>query len=119
VLKPSGLFYFSSHNRAHLETRGRVPSEYSPVTLLKRKIWQALLLPRHLRLRRHETRTTEYAVVNDSGLRYSLLLYYISMHSQIAQLQLHGFTVEGVYDTQGDPAKEGDLSAWLYYLARK
>ena len=63
--------------------------------------------------------TSEYAIVNDSGLRYSLLLYYISIRSQIDQLNKMEFSVEGMYDMQGYPADHGDRSPWIHYLVTK
>ncbi len=122
VLKHAGIFVFSSHNRSHLdEPHNAVATRvrYSLMTSFKRNIWRVLLAPRHLRLRRHEVTTSEYAIVNDGGLRYSLLLYYISVRSQIDQLKKLGFSVEGVFDTQGDPAQEDDHSPWIHYVVSK
>jgi hypothetical protein len=70
-----------------------------------------------LRLRRHEWATAEYAIVHDSGLHYSLLLYYISIRAQIEQLKRNAFDVEGAYDIEGKTASDGDLSPWIHYLA--
>jgi hypothetical protein len=55
-------------------------------------------------MRRFEIETPEYVIVNDSGLRYSLLTYYIIASSQIAQLKELGFRIEGVYGEHGCPA---------------
>ena len=77
-------------------------------------------MPRHWRMRRYEVETSEYAILNDSGLRYSLLTYYITARNQIAQLESIGFFVEGVYDTQGQPAAEDDnRSPWIHYHVSK
>lgn len=122
VLKRGGVFLFSSHNRAVIDEAHRAAAggfRYSVATSLRRKIWKVLLTPRRFRLRRHEMATSEYAIVNDSGLRYSLLLYYISIRSQIDQLKKMEFSVEGMYDMQGDPADHGDRSPWIHYLVTK
>ena len=55
--------------------------QYTKAQSLKRGVWKMLLLPRRLRLRLHETLMLEYAIVNDSGLHYSLLLKLYN-HSQ-------------------------------------
>jgi hypothetical protein len=78
-----------------------------------------LLLPRRIRLSRYATITSEYAIVNDSGLHYSLLLYYITIRSELAQLNRLGFSIEGVYDMQGAPADINDRSPWIHYIATK
>jgi ubiquinone/menaquinone biosynthesis C-methylase UbiE len=116
VLKPQGIFLFSSHNRAHLEDPPGATRQYTRIESIKRAVWKMLLLPRHFRLRRHETATSEYAIVNDSGLRYSLLLYYITISSQVAQLEKLEFSVQHVYDMQGTPVGYDDRSPWIYYL---
>lgn len=119
VLRPEGIFLFSSHNRANLEDLSNASGQYTKAQSLKRGVWKMLLLPRRLRLRRHETLTSEYAIVNDSGLHYSLLLYYITIRSQIAQLQRLGFSLEAVCDMQGAPPDDDNRAPWIHYLVTK
>jgi SAM-dependent methyltransferase len=74
VLKPGGWFFFSSHNRAATYAAKREGLR----ELLKR----LLFLRRHLRLRRLESQTPEYAILNDSGL--SLFAAHILRRSRNA-----------------------------------
>lgn len=115
VLKPGGWFFFSSHNRAALGARSR---ELGPAAL-RGVLKKLILLPRRWRLRRFETRTNEYAILNDSGLRYSLLTYYIDIAAQIAQLTAAGFTAIEAYDCNGVRVTEDNASPFVHYLARR
>lgn len=115
VLKPGGWFFFSSHNRAALGSR---PLEVSPAAL-KEVLKKLILLPRRWRLRRLEMQTNEYAILNDSGLHYSLLTYYIDIAAQIAQLTAAGFTAIEAYDVNGVRVTEDNTSPFVHYLARR
>ena len=126
VLRPGGLFLFSSHNRNVLSANGsRIAkliaklNHRSRMRALKGTVKEIMLKPRHWLMRRHELYTDEYAVVNDSALRYSLLTYYVAPDYQVKQLSTVGFSVEGIYDSLGREAGRDDQSLWLHYLARK
>lgn len=112
VLRPGGWFFFSSHNRAAINKRARAIG-------LKAQLKKVAFLPRHWRLRRLESETAEYAVLNDSGLRYSLLTYYIEVSAQIAQLTAVDFDFVAAYDTSGLPVAEDLESPFIHYLATK
>ncbi len=112
VLKPGGRFLFSSHNRAASNAATcHEPSR----TRLKR----LLLLPRHLRLQRFESETPEYAILNDSGLRYSLLTYYIDLAAQVRQLARAGFEFVEGHDSNGRPVIDDRTSPFIHYLTAK
>jgi SAM-dependent methyltransferase len=111
VLKPGGWFFFSSHNRAAANAAKRE----GPRELIKR----LLFLRRHLRLRRLESQTPEYAILNDSGLHYSLLTYYVDLAAQTAQLAKAGFEFVEAYDIEGRPVVEDHTSPSIHYLAKK
>lgn len=112
VLRPGGWFFFSSQNRdaAKITVTGRG---------LKRKLKRLFLFPRHFRLRRLESRTTEYAIINDSGLRYSLLTYYINIEAQRRQLLNFNFEFVEAYGADGHSVAIDRLSPFIHYLAKK
>jgi SAM-dependent methyltransferase len=112
VLKPGGWFFFSSHNRAAANTAKR---HEGPRDLIKR----LLFLRRRLRLRRLESHTPEYAILNDSGLHYSLLTYYVDLATQVAQLASAGFEFIEAYNIEGRPVVEDHTSPFIHYLAKK
>lgn len=122
VLRPGGIFMFSSHNRSYRHI-GREPwgrgLAFGTLGFFKECVWQILLIPRHHRMRRFEFNDRDYAMLNDSGLKYSLLLYYITAPSQIRQLRSHGFDMIGTYDLRGNAIQDDDISPWIYYVASK
>jgi SAM-dependent methyltransferase len=122
VLRPGGLFLFSSHNRNVLAANGPAIAKLthrSRMRALKGRVKEIMLKPRHWLMRRHEVYADEYAVVNDSALRYCLLTYYVAPDYQVKQLSTLGFSVEGIYDSFGRTVGNDDRSPWLHYLATK
>ena len=129
VLRPRGLFIFSSHNRefqirSAYRFRGFV-SAPDPIQLIK---WNAVRLKRyvtgilhHLDLKKIEIRQREYAFINDSSHNFRLLTYYIRKENQIAQLERIGFSEIEMVDESGSfigPDQEC-LDGWIYYVCRK
>jgi ubiquinone/menaquinone biosynthesis C-methylase UbiE len=120
VLKPDGFFMFSTHNRDY-EYFDKLPWQEPKFDLkhLKSCVYTLIHLPRHFRMKKYETRTDRYAIINDTAHGFSLLAYYISPAEQVKQLIENGFDrVEG-YDMNGNII-DGDRSfPWIYYLARR
>jgi SAM-dependent methyltransferase len=124
VLADDGLFVFSSHNRNRINGRSKssrsLPHEgIGTGTRFRHSLKSVLLTPRHWLKQRHETKTPEYAIINDDGPRYSLLTYYITPLRQVAQLESLRFAVESIYNFAGHAARTDDQSPWLYYLSSK
>jgi ubiquinone/menaquinone biosynthesis C-methylase UbiE len=121
VLEPRGLFLFSSHNR-DWKYMGQMPWRLPTLWSwpgLKRCIKVLLFFPRHLRMRRFEVRTDEYEILNDSGLEYRTLSYYISSALQRYQLESLGFTEVEAYGRHGRITGSDLESPSIHYLARK
>ncbi len=121
VLRPHGVFMFSSHNRDY-KYFNRLPWRRKfqfDQEFLRFFAYCMYHLPNHWRMRRHQIFTDEYAVVNDSDHRFSLLLYYISRDSQVRQLESAGFDRCQAYDSAGRRTRGDRSSHWLYYVARK
>ncbi len=122
ILKSGGIYMFSAHNRSYRYLReepwGRGVA-FGTLSFFKECVWQVLLIPRHYWMRRFEVNKRNYAVLNDSARRHSLLTYYITAPAQVAQLRSTGFTAIDVYDARGNPIEDDDSSPWIYYVARK
>ena len=122
VLKPGGLFLFSSHNRNSPDV-GKRPWQSSQRrfswSLIKQSAWALLFLPRHWRMRRFEMRTAEYAILNDGGLRYLSMCYYVTPQTQLTQLEQVGFSSVELFDLDGYLSAADTTTPWVHYLVRK
>lgn len=126
VLRPGGLFAFSTHNAEkplhsafHL---GNLEFTAHPVRLLRNLLSYFQSWPHHLRNKPREVFTPDYAIRNDNAHNYRLLTYYISKASQVRQLEAHGFTEVRIINRAGQWAEAitpDPVSSWIYYLARK
>ena len=130
VLLPSGLFIFSSHNRA---CEQRAPWDVRALNLdIRRPLGVAKKLAmfpvgivNHMRMKAHETSEPEYALVNDNAHGYSLLTYYISIEHQLAQLERSGFTaieavgLDGRWLTDKERSDSPPRDPWIYYVCRR
>jgi SAM-dependent methyltransferase len=123
ILVPGGTLLFSSHNLASL------PMIKGPIARLPRDPLAALRELRHLprkvvnrrRLARLEERHDDYAIVNDWGIGYALLHYYIGRDAQQRQLAEHGFELLECLDDFAEVVPPGATAAQfieLYYAAR-
>jgi ubiquinone/menaquinone biosynthesis C-methylase UbiE len=120
VLKPHGFFMFSTHNR-DFEYFDKLPWREPKFDLnhLKSCIYTFIHLPRHLRMKKYETRTEGYAIINDTAHGFSLLTYYISPAEQVKQLIEKGFGEVYPYDLNGNIIAGDRNFPWTYYLARR
>ncbi len=121
VLKKGGTFMFSSHNRdyRHFKKPYWLIEPRFNADFVKNLMSYIFFLPRHLRMKRREVSGEEYAIVNDSDHRYSLLMYYIGIEKQIKQLEKIGFSDIEAYDALGESVNTDTESFWIYYLANK
>ncbi len=124
VLRPDGVFYFSTHNLdfstalhgPHLQL-SRNPGKQ--VLHLLRFVRQVVNHRRTGKLRHIEN---NYALLDDPGHDYQLLHYYINRQVQEDQLAQHGFATLDVFSESGHALKPGETdlsSSSLHYVARR
>ena len=123
VLRPGGVFVFSSHNREFKRkvTEPTLALSLNPLVSLKRMIRHAQGLMNRNRMRKQEVETAEYALINDSAVKFSLLTYYIDRESQLRQLNNTGFTPFNVVGCNGlelSESNSGLTSPWLYFACK-
>jgi SAM-dependent methyltransferase len=134
VLAPGGAFVFSSHSR-----RGRIRRPWNRYYAYRNRNANPLKHPgrffqllteeflpdcrNHLRNRRHEIQTGEFAIVNDEGHHFGMLTYYITIEAQIIQIKKIGFEEIEPVDLNGNWLSEAEYltcsDTWIYYLCRK
>jgi ubiquinone/menaquinone biosynthesis C-methylase UbiE len=120
VVQPNGLFMFSSHNRDY-KYFDKLPWQEGEFDLehLRSSLHAFIHLRKHYRMKKHEVRTSHYAIVNEAVHKFSLLTYYISIAEQVKQLEAAGFVDPVGYDIKGNPTTLDRNSCWIYYLTRR
>jgi ubiquinone/menaquinone biosynthesis C-methylase UbiE len=125
ALRPGSAFMFSSHNLASDRTSAfslkNLHWTLHPLQLLKSGRYYLQGILNHLRARRNEVRTPDYALLTERGTHYRYLNYYVLKALQVAQLERAGFKDVEIFKEDGGPtrAENDDRDRWLYYLARK
>jgi SAM-dependent methyltransferase len=124
VLRPGGLLWMSSHNRALLPNIRR-PTDVRARSII-RVAGKLALMPlrvrNHRRLLRFQRFERDYAVVNDEAHHFRLLHYYISHDAQERQLGEEGFEFVECMDSEGrtlSPEESASDCAELHYVARR
>lgn len=125
VLKPRGLFVFSSHNRDSRIYPAYHPRNLqltiNPIRLAKRCLHYLSGIVNSAKLASQEVRTESYAIVNDPAHGYNMLTYYISTQKQAEQLRDLGFEIESVWGINGEKLTDGEVYAegyTVHYVAR-
>lgn len=99
LLRPDGVFAFSTHNRGYagLERRPRMPR--SPAA----RPWASYArnLLNSLRLRGHEVSTDEYEIVNDAAEGFRLLCYHATAAANARQIAAAGLRLLDTLDHKG------------------
>jgi SAM-dependent methyltransferase len=129
VLRPGGIFLFTTFNRDSPQyARGfrlpYFPRTRHPLRLARntlRYTAQALVCAyNHARLRRHEVRTPAYSIINDVWHDFATMQYYIGLAEQRRQLEAIGFEPDAVaYDKDAKLIGAASTSHFMMFVARK
>jgi SAM-dependent methyltransferase len=120
VLKPGGVFVFSSHNRKFPHMKPRPMWCRNPITLLKNAAIFGVHFRRWNRLRRLEVRADEYEIRSDPAHDFRFLSYCIDKESQVRQAARCGLRISEMMDAGGTalyPGDEDGGTCWIYYAA--
>ena len=133
VMRPGGIFLFSSHNRNCPDhDAGMVLPEFE--MLPNTSLWKlagdlaqfayraSVRRRNYRRLSKQDIRTREYSIINDRCHDYSVMMYYITLQNQRLQLESIGFQRNAeAYDLDGHRIPDdGDTTgSSIMYLARK
>ncbi len=126
VLKPGGLFVFSSHNLDGLENRTfirdllRLPMSFNPVRIAKSCARIGLRIFNCLRNPVREIRGANWAILNDPAHDFILRTYHVSPTAQRQQLSDAGFSSKvEMFDDDGRCITSTSKSPFVHYVARK
>jgi ubiquinone/menaquinone biosynthesis C-methylase UbiE len=118
VLSPEGSFAFSSHSIDFRNIAVWFDRRASLVSLRK----HAKNLIGYLQVRRHQVRTSDYAILSDPRAGYRQVTYFISKWSQVAQLEAAGFEDVAILSWDGRLVEADTIdrdSMAFYYICRK
>jgi SAM-dependent methyltransferase len=132
VLRPRGLFLFSTHNRngpghgEHLQLgiyATRNPFKLAP-RILRALVMSPLTISNHLRYSRLNQPGERYSIMNAAAHHHSILIHYITVEEQCRQLVAAGFRGDPVIfgNLDGAPVAPDDPAhgqTWLHFVARK
>ena len=129
VLKPAGVFLFTTYNRNSPEaTAGfRFPElqlSVNPVRSLVRlaRAFKDTVISVHQRRQnvKHEVHTSRYAVLNDACHNHGVMLYYITLANQRTQLDEAGFQPDALaFDRTGRAISDDTSLDSMALIARK
>ncbi len=129
VLKPHGIFLFTTYNRNSPEARAgfcfpEFEASPDPARLLVRSARHlkdtAIRVVQRLRHLRHEVHTPEYAVINDKCHNHGVMLYYITLAQQRQQLTEAGFAADALaFDCSGQRIVDDTTLDSMALIARK
>jgi SAM-dependent methyltransferase len=124
VLRPSGKFVFTSHNRgyAHAGAGPRLRLHRNPVTALKDLWTYVRCWINYARVSRYREANEDYALFNDMGHDFGLLHYYVDRKHAEEQLEDAGFLLRDVFNPIGrrlPPDGAGEGAPFLLYVAEK
>lgn len=124
VLRPGGVFAFSSHNRAAdpAIAPDRPTLQRSRNPMIQWNYWREYRRQNgnYRRLAPYFSVSDEYVLRADTGHEYSCLHYYIDPVAQRTQLEHAGYALTDVIDRAGSSLAAGDKAerhATLMYLA--
>ena len=127
LLTDGGVFVFSSHNLAYAP---RIPGPIGAIReggagrieMLRRLVRLPRWFYNRRRLRRHEIRAADYAVLNDQAHDFRLLHHYITRDAEEAELARVGLALVDCLDENGRRVMQGEPAAEcaeLHYVARR
>lgn len=121
LLKPNGIFFFSTHNMSHdtFNKRAWQNPNTSFFINLKTFLKLAPFEFTHQLQKRKELYTSDFAIINDSAHNYKLLTFYTSPSFLYKQLMKFKFSNVQFFLKSGLQSKEDKLDDWIFCTCEK
>lgn len=121
VLKPGGIFFFSTHNKDHHSFYKAPWTNASLSFFTKLKTWLKLLpfLPRHLARKKRQQFADGFAIINNSAHNYSLMTFHTTPAFLKKQLLSAGFSEISLLSKTGAAVADQELDEWLFVVCKK
>ena len=121
VLKPGGVFFFSTHNKDHFTFNRPAWANPENSNWINFKTFIKLLpyVFIHMKQKRNEVFHEGFAIINDSAHNYSLLTFYTSPFYLKEQLSAHLFSDQEFYSKSGEVKEDKDLDDWIFVTCKK
>ncbi len=121
VLKPGGIFFFSTHNMLHPSFNKNPWGNKSDSSATRIKTFIKLMpfYGRHLINRTKETREKHYSIINDSAHNYGLMTFYTSPEFIQQQLGEHHFCNINLYSKKSRVSDAETLDDWIFVTCKK
>jgi SAM-dependent methyltransferase len=120
VLKPGGIFFFSTHNKNHASFNRHplLNKNNSLLINLKTFIKLAPSFFRRMRNKRHQFFSANYSIINDSAHNYRLLTFYTTPEFLREQIK-EKFEQVRFYSKTGKIVPDEKLDDWIFVTAKK
>lgn len=124
VLRPGGIFAFSSHNLGYKGAFDAPKLRWAgnPARLFVNWMRYLRSYANYIRLRSYRQVAPKYAIINDPGHYFACLHYYITRAEMSSQLANSGFALKEVFDGLGktipDLADESGEPSFFYTAER-
>ncbi|PBQ32554.1 hypothetical protein CNR22_12495 [Sphingobacteriaceae bacterium] len=119
VLKPKGIFFFSTHNKNHPTFNVKPWLNKSNSIVINIKTFLKLLPFLGRKLKSKEIFEKDFAIINDSAHDYSLQTFYTSPAYLRTQLDEAGFTEIEFFTKSGEKRENTNLEDWIFATAIK
>ncbi len=121
VLKPGGVFFFSTHNMNHSSFNKPAWRNKENRFWINFKTFVKLLpfIPGHLNKKNHEQFQKDYAIINDSAHNYGLFTFYTSPAFLRTQLKEHNFSECLFFTKAAKNANDEELDDWIFVTCKK
>lgn len=119
VLKPQGIFFFSTHNKNHASFDVSPWLNKTNSAFINLKTFIKLLPYFGRKVKSKEVFEKEFAIINDSAHNYSLMTFYTSPSYLRTQLNETGFRQACFFDKQGQKKEDKNLEDWIFITAEK